>query len=100
MNIIKRATLIEFGQRHPETEAALIQWNRTARSAGWTCMDDVIKTYPKAKVLNGERSRFEICGGNYRLIVTFKFSSRIAFIKFVGTHSEYDRVNALIVDLY
>jgi mRNA interferase HigB len=56
--------------------------------------------YSKAKPLNDERIRFEICGGNYRLIVAFKFSAKIAFIKFIGTHEEYDRIDALTVDRF
>jgi mRNA interferase HigB len=71
-----------------------------AGTAGWTCMDDVMRSYPKAKILNGERTRFEICGGGYRLIVGFKFSARVAFVKFIGTQAEYDRIDALKVDRY
>ncbi|WP_372397963.1 type II toxin-antitoxin system HigB family toxin [Azospirillum sp. HJ39] len=100
MNIIKRSTLIDYWERHPETEQPLKEWFRMARTAGWSCMNDVMKSYPKAKVLNSERVRFEICGGNYRLIAAFKFTSKIAFVKFIGTHAEYDRISALIVDLY
>ena len=44
-----------------------------------------------------ERCAFDICGGNYRLVVAFKFSARAAFIKFIGTHAQYDRVTAATV---
>jgi mRNA interferase HigB len=53
-----------------------------------------------AKILNGERARFEIAGGNFRLIVAFDFGRSIAFIKFIGTHAEYDRIDALTVSLF
>ncbi|WP_448956629.1 type II toxin-antitoxin system HigB family toxin [Labrys neptuniae] len=53
--------------------------------------------FPKAKVLNAERVRFEIAGGNYRLIVAFKFRNGIAFVKFLGTHADYDRIDALAI---
>jgi mRNA interferase HigB len=88
MNIVKRATLIEFWTRHPETEQPLRDWFKTAKTAGWTSMADIRSTYPKASVINAERAVFNICGGNYRLIVAFKFSARIAYVKFIGTHSE------------
>ena len=55
---------------------------------------------PNAKILNGERARFEIAGGNFRMIVALDFSRGIAFIKFIGTHAEYDRVDALTVALF
>lgn len=98
MNIIKRASLQAFWTRHRETEDALKDWFRTARSSGWRCTGDIREVYPKASVINHERVVFDICGGNYRLIVAFKFSANIAFIKFIGTHREYDTVDAATVD--
>jgi mRNA interferase HigB len=55
---------------------------------------------PGAVALNGERARFEVAGGNFRLIAAFSFRHQIAFIKFVGTHTEYDKVDALTVACY
>ncbi len=63
-------------------------------------MDDVRSAAPRAKILNGERARFEIAGGNFRMIVAFDFKRGIAFVKFIGTHAEYDRVDALTVSLF
>ena len=63
-------------------------------------MDDVRLAAPNAKILNGERARFEIAGGNFRMIVALDFGRGIAFIKFIGTHAEYDRVDALTVSLF
>ena len=60
-------------------------------------MNTVLGTFSKASPINAERCGFDICGGNYRLIVAFKFSARVAFIKFIGTHAEYDRVDAATV---
>jgi mRNA interferase HigB len=69
-------------------------------SANWSSMDDVRLAAPNAKILNGERARFEIAGGNFRMVVAFDFGRRIAFIKFVGTHAEYDRIDALTVAIF
>jgi mRNA interferase HigB len=63
-------------------------------------MNDLMRDFPKAKALNAERVRFEIAGGNYRLVVAIKFTARIAFVKFIGTHAEYDRIDALTVAQY
>ena len=60
-------------------------------------MDDVRLAAPNAKILNGERARFEVAGGNFRMVVAFDFGRRVAFIKFIGTHAEYDRIDALTV---
>lgn len=61
-------------------------------------MADVRRAFSKASIINNERVAFDICGDNYRLIVAIKFSARIVFIKFVGTHAEYDRIDAATVD--
>jgi len=58
-------------------------------------MADVRAAAPNVKILNGERARFEIAGGNFSLVVAFNFATQIAFVKFVGTHAEYDRIDAL-----
>ena len=63
-------------------------------------MDEVRLAAPNAKILNGERARFEIAGGNFRMIVAFDFGRGIAFIKFVGTHADYDRIDALTISLF
>ncbi len=60
-------------------------------------MDDIRAAAPNVKILNGERARFEIAGGNFRLVVAFNFAAQIAFVKFIGTHAEYDRIDALTV---
>jgi mRNA interferase HigB len=100
MRLIARSTLVEFGHRHPETKASLLHWVSVAKSAAWTSIAEVQASFSKAKVLNGERVRFEVAGGDYRMIVAFDFRRSIAFIKFVGTHAEYDRIDALTVKLF
>ena len=63
-------------------------------------MDEVQRAAPKSKALNRERVRFEVAGGNYRLVVAFDFRRQVAFVKFIGTHAEYDRIDALTVSQY
>jgi mRNA interferase HigB len=58
-------------------------------------MEEVQKAAPRVKVLNRERIRFEIAGGNYHLVAAFDFRRQIAFVKFIGTHAEYDRIDVL-----
>ena len=71
--------------------------NKTAR---WASTDDVQKAIPKCKALNRERVRFEVLGGNDRLVVAFDFRRQAAFVKFVGSHADYDRIDALTVSLF
>ena len=100
MRIIARSTLVGFWEKHPETKASLTHWQNVTKAADWRNTNDVQAAFSKAKALNGERVRFEVAGGDYRLIVAFDFRRSIAFVKFVGTHTEYDRINALTASLF
>jgi mRNA interferase HigB len=100
MRVIARNVLVIFWTRHPETKVSLERWYRLIKAAHWTSMDDVQSAAPKAKVLNRERVRFEIAGGNYRLVVAFDFRRQIAFVKFIGSHAQYDSIDALTVSQF
>jgi HTH-type transcriptional regulator/antitoxin HigA len=97
MRLIAGSTLVAFGERHPGTRPSLAHWMSVAKAANWSSAADVQAAFSKAKALNGERVRFEIAGGDYRVIAAFDFRRGIAFVKFIGTHAEYDRVDALTV---
>jgi mRNA interferase HigB len=100
MRVIARNVLVAFWGRHPEAKASLERWYVVVKAAHWTSTDDVQKAGPKAKVLNAERVRFEVAGGNYRLVAAFDFRREIVFIKFIGSHAEYDRIDALTVSQF
>ena len=100
MRIIARKTLAAFSKKHPNARISLDHWSSIAEMADWSDTNDIRATFPKAKVLNGERVRFEIGGGNHRLVVAFKFKRRLCFVKFLGTHAEYDRIDALEISQY
>jgi len=100
MRVIARRVLVEFWGKHPEARASLERWHTLVRAAQWASTDEVQKAAPKAKVLNRERVRFEVAGGNYRLVAAFDFHRQIAFVKFVGTHAEYDRIDAVTVSQF
>ena len=100
MRIIARNKLVAFWARHPETRASLEHWYSIADAMEWNSGNDVMISFPKAKVLNGERVRFEVAGGDCRLIVSFHYGLKTGWIKFIGTHAEYDRVDALTVDQF
>jgi mRNA interferase HigB len=100
MRVIARSVLVRFCEIHPEAKTSLERWHRLVRAAQWTSTSEVQSAVPKAKVLNRERVRFEVSGGNYRLVVAFDFRRQIAFVKFLGTRAEYDRVDALTVSQF
>lgn len=100
MRIIARNKLVAFWAKHPETEPSLRHWHQVAVAAAWVSPLDVVRDFVKAKSLHGERVRFEVAGGDYRMVVAFDWQRGIAFIKFIGTHAEYDRIDALTVNLF
>ncbi|MBX3562473.1 MAG: type II toxin-antitoxin system HigB family toxin [Sphingomonas sp.] len=97
MRLIARSTLVRFAERHPQSRASLAHWVSVTKAASWANAADVQASFSKAKALNGERVRFEVAGGDYRMIAAFDFRRGIAFVKFIGTHAEYDRIDALTV---
>jgi mRNA interferase HigB len=89
---------VDFAARNPAAKASLAHWASVTKAADWQSTADVVGAFSKAKALNGERVRFEVAGGAYRLIVAFKFDAQIAFVKFIGAHADYDRIDALTVN--
>jgi mRNA interferase HigB len=100
MRITSWNVLSSYAERHSETKVPLHRWRTLVKNAKWNSMEDVRSAAPNAKSLNGERVRFEIAGGNFRMIVALDFTRNIAFVKFIGTHAEYDRVDALTVSQF
>ena len=100
MRIVAWKVLSAYTEKHPEAKVPLERWRALVKAAKWTSMEEVRAAAPNAKILNGERARFSVAGGNYRLIVAFDFAREIAFVKFIGTHAECDRIDALTVALF
>ncbi len=94
MRIIARRTLREFWVRHPRAEQPLKAWFREAATAHWAGPEDVKRRYRHASILKGNRAVFNIAGNRYRLIVQINYDFRVIYIRFVGSHSDYDKINA------
>lgn len=98
MRIIKVKTVQKCWQEHPEVESALREWIRDVEEADWEKPDDVQKRYPGARTLKDNRVVFNIKGNDYRLIVHIFYPAKIVYIKWFGTHDEYDDIDPLDVD--
>lgn len=94
MRIIAISTLKAFWERHKDAEEPLKAWYHEAKAADWATAHQVKAMYRTASVLGNNRVVFNIAGNTYRLIVKFNYPYRIGFIRFIGTHAEYDRINA------
>ena len=94
MRIIAKRTLRTFWERDPRAEQPLKSWYAIAKKADWSSPTDVKQAYGNASLIGNDRVVFNIGGNRYRLIVRFDYTHRIGFVRFVGTHAEYDAVNA------
>ena len=94
MRIIAVKTLKDFWDKKPESEVALKTWYKEAESASWQSPQDIKEKYRSCSILNDNRVVFNICGNKFRLIVKINYKFSIVYIRFVGTHKEYDKINA------
>lgn len=94
MRVISRKTLKVFWERHADAEQPLEAWFHEAKHANWKSFGDIKARYRSADLLPGSRVVFDIKGNTYRLIVRIHFNTGIVFIRFVGTHADYDRIDA------
>jgi mRNA interferase HigB len=92
--IFAKSTLKEFWEKHPDSEQYLKTWYDTSMNANWKSPGDVKKTYSTASILKGGRMVFNIKGNSYRLITRINFEKQWIFIRFIGTHAEYDKIDA------
>lgn len=93
MRIISRNTLVEAWTKYRDAEQALKAWFKEAEAATWTSPEDVRTSYPRASIVGDERVVFNIRGNTYRLVVAINYRASIVFIKFFGTHAEYDKID-------
>ncbi len=97
MRIIARRTLREFWELHPDSEQALRAWYDDARNADWRSPADIKRVYANASIVGGNRVVFNIKGNRYRLVVAINYPYRVCYIRFVGTHQAYNRIDAATV---
>jgi mRNA interferase HigB len=97
MRIIAKRTLRQFWEAHPRGAQAatpLQVWHSTVEAADWASPADVKATYGDASILKNSRVVFNIAGNKFRLVAQINYSYRVVYIRFVGTHEEYDNINA------
>ena len=99
MRVIAVSTLRAFWERYTDAEQPLKAWYEEATSASWSQPADIKVQYRSASVLKNRRVVFNIKGNDYRLIVAIAYKLQIVYVKFVGTHKEYDAVDAETVEM-
>jgi len=97
MRVIAKKILREFWDKHGDSQEQLKTWYKEASKAEWSSPIDIKTEYPKASILKNGRVVFNICGNKYRLIIQINYTRHWAFIRFIGTHREYDKIDADII---
>ena len=83
-----------FWEKHPNAESPLRAWYTEARGANWRSPQDIKAVYPTASILRSNRIVFNVKGNTYRLVVAVKYEFQVVYIRFIGTHSAYDKIKA------
>lgn len=94
MRVIALKALRDFREKHPQAEVPLRAWHAIVSRADWRSPADVKGAYRAASFLGGNRVVFNIKGNEFRLVVAVHYNRGLIFIRFVGTHQQYDRINA------
>ena len=92
MRIIAKSTLVAYYTKNPQSKAALEDWYEKTKAAEWKCFADMRQTFNSVDSVGNKRYVFNIKGNDYRLVVLVKFTVSHVLIRFVGTHSEYDKI--------
>lgn len=99
MRIIAVSHLKAFWERYPDAEQPLLAWVDEARNASWSSPADIKKQFRNASILKSRRVVFNIKGNDYRLVVAVAYRFGAVYIKFVGTHKQYDAIDANTVEM-
>ena len=94
MRVIAKRTLREFWENYPDSEQQLMVWYQEVTKSEWNNPNEIKEQYTSASILKKSRIVFNICGNKYRLIVEINFPRKWVFIRFIGTHKDYDIIDA------
>jgi len=97
MHIISRKKLREFWENHPDARSVLESWFADVKHADWQKPDDIKTIYRNASIIDNNRVVFNVKGNKYRVVIAIQYAYRIVYIRFIGTHQEYDKINAKLI---
>lgn len=93
MRIFTEKPLRDYAEVHPDARTALQDWVRKVKNAEWQSLADIKQTFNSVDYVGNQHYVFNIKGNDYRLVVVIQFRPKFVYIRFIGTHSEYDRID-------
>jgi mRNA interferase HigB len=100
MHLVSLPPLLQFMSAHPDAKQALLAWCAEVKKANWRQPADIKAQYANASILKNRRVVFNIKGNDYRLIVSVAYNTGFVFVKFIGSHAQYDAIDANTVEAY
>lgn len=94
LRVVAKRTLREFWEKHNDCEQQLKSWFRETEKSTWSSINELKDDFPSASILTNNKICFNIKGNHYRLIVKINFDYQICYIRFIGTHAAYDKIDA------
>jgi mRNA interferase HigB len=93
VRIFTEQAIKEYSEMVPESKVALQDWVSKVKKSKWSCFADIKKTFNSVDNVGNQHYVFNIKGNNYRLVVVIKFVIGFVYVRFIGTHSEYDKID-------
>lgn len=97
MRIVTFAKIKDFGAQYPDAEVALRDWYTKVKLCNWNSLSDVKQTYNHADYVGNSRIVFNIRGNQYRLVAIVIYASQKVYIRFIGTHKQYDKIDCTMI---
>lgn len=97
MVIIYLTKLVDFAKKHSDAGISLTTWKVIVEDADWQRSQDILESFPTAKVIKGDRARFKIVGNRYRLVIEVNYEDKTVEVRFIGTHDQYDKIDATTI---
>lgn len=99
MRVLSRATLVNFWDQvqYADSEVSLTAWYDEAKHADWKAPQDIKNQYGNASIITNNRVVFNIHGNKYRLVIAVNYTYSMCYIRFVGTHAQYDKIDVATV---
>ena len=94
MNIVSHKRLFDLYQTNKEARVPMENWYRTAKNANWKCFADIKKDFNSVDSIGKQRFIFNIKGNDFRLVVVIQFVHGYIYIRFAGTHADYDKIDS------
>lgn len=97
MRIVSRKALREFWKIHPDAQQPLQAWYADVKQADWQSPAHIKSAYRNASIVTNNRVVFNVKGNKYRLVVAINYEYKLVYIRFVGTHQEYDNIDVVTI---